>query len=643
MGNCCQNTIKQFDLFGILVTFHINSEYRYKSIYGGICTIILILFITGYTIFLGYPFVTRKNINFIYSNKIIENQPYINLTRAHFKLGFGIQYQDTALPAIKDCKKYFDYSIILKEWIGKDDIIEIPFNLKQCDYSDFFNIVNESFDRNHINEMICPVLNKSVNFTLEGLFTDSYTKFLQLKINISDYGLNNIDEVRNFMDKNPIDMVIYFLDSGIDYKNRTTPLPLYINYITRGLDLYFEKTTEIFLSTIEFTNDENLFINNGNVTIDGMFDKSEDSFRYIISRNNLNDRTIGRFILKASSKVVLLYRKYQKLPTFLAELSGIAEEAFLIIFLIVNFIERQSIENKLIRKMFKMKGNKYHEINYFLNLFGNDKSSNKIINLVQKQNLEIEKNNFNSKESNLKLHSHKSSTIILDNYINKLTDNQTDERDKIDLLNINNKIDSKRINDKINNKSIESQLSDENFEYNKRNDYNNNLKKKIKFITNVYPNKKKENKEILKAEKDFPLIGVLSTYYTYICFCTNKYQKRKYELIIQSKSKLNYYLEICNYIKGMQEIDLLKYCLFEKEQMIIFDYLAKPPFKIKNKTDDIYIYDEFEKNQITFDKIDKKEINKVYDCYNKIKRKENVTFEDLKLLRLLNAEYYYLN
>ena len=49
------------------------------------------------------------------------------------------------------------------------------------------------------------------------------------------------------------------------------------------------------------------------------------------------------------------------------------------------------------------------------------------------------------------------------------------------------------------------------------------------------------------------------------------------------------------------------------------------------------------KNQITFDKIDKKEINKVYNCYNKIKSKDNISFEDLKLLRLLNAEYYYLN
>ena len=83
------------------------------------------------------------------------------------------------------------------------------------------------------------------------------------------------------MQDNPIEMVIYFLDSGIDYQNRFNPLPLYINYINRGLDEYFEKTTEIFLSKIEFNNDESLFFHKDNLTIDGMFDKSEDSFHLL--------------------------------------------------------------------------------------------------------------------------------------------------------------------------------------------------------------------------------------------------------------------------------------------------------------------------------------------------------------------------
>jgi hypothetical protein len=35
---------------------------------------------------------------------------------------------------------------------------------------------------NQIDEMFCPELNNSINYTLEGLFTDDYSKYLQLDI-----------------------------------------------------------------------------------------------------------------------------------------------------------------------------------------------------------------------------------------------------------------------------------------------------------------------------------------------------------------------------------------------------------------------------------------------------------------------------
>ena len=50
------------------------------------------------------------------------------------------------------------------------------------------------------------------------------------------------------------------------------------------------------------------------------------------------------------------------------------------------------------------------------------------------------------------------------------------------------------------------------------------------------------------------------------------------------------------------------------------------------------IYNEFEKDQYTFQTIGKEEIDNVYNAYNIIRNKNSVTFEDLKLLRLINAE-----
>ena len=41
----------------------------------------------------------------------------------------------------------------------------------------------------------------------------------------------------------------------------------------------------------------------------------------------------------------------------------------------------------------------------------------------------------------------------------------------------------------------------------------------------------KKDKEIKKAEEDFPLINIFSIFYSYIFCWTSKYQNRKFELI----------------------------------------------------------------------------------------------------------------
>ena len=64
----------------------------------------LFLFRLFFTIYLGVLFVKRKNIDFIYSNKILNSNPYINLSEAHFHFDFGLQYQNDSSTAIKDMK-----------------------------------------------------------------------------------------------------------------------------------------------------------------------------------------------------------------------------------------------------------------------------------------------------------------------------------------------------------------------------------------------------------------------------------------------------------------------------------------------------------------------------------------------------------
>ncbi len=91
----------------------------------------------------------------------------------------------------------------------------------------------------------------------------------------------------------------------------------------------------------------------------------------------------------------------------------------------------------------------------------------------------------------------------------------------------------------------------------------------------------------------------------------------------------------------MQEIDLIKYCLFDHEQMNLFEFLSKPPIKFGNKNDKC-IYKEFEKNQQNIKQLGTKEMDAVFNSYNNIRNKRKVCFEDIKLLRLIKAEIDFL-
>ena len=416
---------------------------------------------------------------------------------------------------------------------------------------------------------------------------------------------------------------------------------------------------------------------------------------------------VGKIIIKASAKVLVLNRSYQKLPSFIADLTGILEEILLVILLLINIMERQAIDNKLVHKMLKIKGSKYYDVDYFLNVFNRDKINNEVMSLIRRDNFQIERSttggiyskrksimkilNNNEKFGNINLrrkrsyfknphikNSNHQMNNFLENNISPIQDNninvQPSERDIIQILNSPNNI-KKKLNRKessnnslsvnsipsedlesLDNKkksSINQSLNNTSNDQSETINNNSNYQTKRPLSTkNLSANDENiesqnydislikvinKNDEIKRAEDSFASIGIISAVFTSLCYWTSKYQRRRYELLNEAERKVHYYLEVFNYIKGMQEIDLLKYCLFDKEQITLFDYLASPPLKTSSKKMNA-IYKEFESEQVNVGKIQKKEIDEVYDCYNIIRNKNNVTFEDLKLLRLINAE-----
>ena len=146
MGECINKLkylIKTIDFFGIFITFKVNERIEYISLIGGTFSIIYVIFSILYISQLSIDFLKRKNVNFIYSNKITQN-PFINFTEMGFTFAFGVQLSNTAYPIVGDTLKYFKYSVDIIEYHfnetvrGLENITITHLGIRKCELEDFF-------------------------------------------------------------------------------------------------------------------------------------------------------------------------------------------------------------------------------------------------------------------------------------------------------------------------------------------------------------------------------------------------------------------------------------------------------------------------------------------------------------------------
>jgi hypothetical protein len=395
------------------VTFRINKDNELKSVFGGCSTILYSIIAILYISYMSYHFIQRKNIEFINAYRIVESEPFINLTDIGFNFAFGLESADHENPYVEGDIKYFNYSVFLIEWIGEEKIVKTKIPTKSCTKEDFHHLIDGSFKKSDLDKLFCPDWT-GINYTLEGTYMDYYYKYIMIQIGLTEYALNNLELTKNLFITNPFEMAFFFLDNAIDYDNHSKPMPLYLNHLFRTMDFNYQKTTEVLISPVEFYNDENIIIDNPSLTRGLTIDSFTDFFRNS-DRNVKGESLVNQFLLKTSSKIIELKRIYEKLPLFIADLTGILEDILIFLLITVNIIERIAIDHKLISKMLKFRGSKYYDIDYLIKTFNKDKINSNIMKIINKQNLDIVKNGKGGIKSN-----RRSILTLLDN--NKLNE-----------------------------------------------------------------------------------------------------------------------------------------------------------------------------------------------------------------------------
>ena len=623
-----KNIIRELDYFGTIVSFRLGEDLKYKSLIGGTCTIIYIIIALIYILYMLIPFLKRKEINFTFSNKIISKNPYVNLSSTNINFAFGALFSSDQASAIQNTTKYFDYKINIIEWVGIDDFFEKEIFFNFCNQSDYPSSLYDQFEVNELNELYCLLINKNninyLNYSLDGLYTDDYFKFITIDFFLNEYGKNNFDEVKIYLRENPLLMSLFFVDTAIDYENRHVPLPVYINYITRDIDFDYTKKSEIFFSSLEFINDDNFFFNKESLTKNVMFDRCEDSFRFIQDRNEEENYNLFHIEIKVSPKVTTLKRKYQKLPEFVASLSGLLSFLLVFIFVCCNLIERKAINQELIHRMLKFRGNKNININYLIDRFKNLKYTN-----------EFEQNEFLKKKIDEKKNDHNSKENMNEKIIKLFSNMNVESIPNIKKNTEETKETSKKEKEYFYTSNSTKSLSPKKKKKNSVNREKTQFIKSENIFINQNTNLKPKNEVVLKK------LNMIEIICNFFCFCCSPRLKKNRLLLAQAENKINYYMDIHTYIRTVQEFELLKDIFFDKKSLTLFHFLSKCSVKIINNN--LVFLRHFE-NELKSNSIFKEiEIDKLYYSYQKmIFDKSNLGKEKLKLLDFLKNEINFL-
>ena len=572
-----------FDQFGYEYHFKYRSQDNYKSICGGLTTILFGIGVIAYIIYNFIPFINRENMTSIYYTKEISSPNIINFYNYSFPFAFGINCDDN-----NNLIEYIKIKLFHK---SKKNSIKNENELKisNCQKSIFYNKFDHEFDSLELNKYFC-YINKE--YDIRGIYNDEIFNFFEFRLEIIDE--NNFNNLSTILKNNECKFNFYYIKNAIDLEDFNNPIKSYILNKFFYLEPDSLNIMNLYFSLTQFESDSNIFLNNPKkfYTIDITNTENLRLFKGIerFNENVFENDTLGKIYLRSDTKMTIINREYQKLNDFIADVCEILERILLFILIFVNVVIEFNAEQAIIKRIFLFKNIQTKESQFLMKNIQiiNKKKSIKILN---DENLDEKYNINNSIKSNQKLFS-KKTFFTEKNTINNNYNNSSEGNENVNLNNNNN------------NKNLEKN----NINYNKLN---------IDCL--------KEN----EIQYKFNFFDIFIISFFSCCICNKKLNKKK---IVYEKAQETFYyqMNILCYLKNMQIISILNKIILNDEQRNLLKFLSKPIINLNGKINNFDLFFN--------EKIEKNEIEEFINDYKILLEKENKTNKEKRLFKLINDD-----
>ena len=549
-----KNFLQGIDLFGVYFNFTIFNKDTHRTYIGGILSLLSILSTIASTLYFGRDFYFQANPITSVDRIQYLNYPQYTINSSNFVFGFRIE--DSQLNFF-DENSFFEFKVVynnstitknnLTGEISEYDAPTINLNFSKCDFKknlQYFDFISSNSNVDYRN-FYC--IDFSNNTSLGGYWTANFTQYIDIQLvycNSSNPNCKSINDTATYFSNNKLYLTLMTLRYFIDLTNHENPLMNYLSYNYIQIDPNLSKKVNFFMTpglvsskeVKSFFIDELLTYTSFNVdylTLDTMLYSSKNN-KITLTRiyfSNYLDR-FKRTYVKLADLIPIIVSMHNIISFFFRS--------------IATFYNKFDRTNKILNELFDFSD--YHETKSF---------------------------KINERRGRIKMSMIKNNQ---DNVI-ELEESVKSSNEKYDINDI--ALSDSRVGNL--NRDIE---------------YSNTIKKlrpqiliKFKdFIRNTKQSEINDNLiKLLNEKTDFSYYLPLKTFLLNICFKKSMSEKEKniYKIYNKGNNLIKEKTDIVSFMKIIDEINKMKYVLFNQVQSLCFNFLRKPSL-IEDKTEDKY-------------------------------------------------------
>ncbi|CAD8156131.1 unnamed protein product [Paramecium octaurelia] len=623
--------LKSIDLFGQNILLNLNGEDEYKTAFGGFFTLMILGIVVLFFQSNIRDFINKVNIQ-SETTEVFEDQPdQIELNESNFMFAVAIEqlnFNTNPFFNITLRQRYYE-RLENGTLIKRDQYIDlIPCKLDR--FQNIFTPYRLNFTQQYseigLDTWLCPQLNYSLS--LKGRYTNKYFDFLKIAVN----ECSNNTQTNDFFTWKPVcaspEVVNEWLADQRSFRVKLYITNKVINpqkgdeYIQSFLDdeLFFSfvpnvigKETDVFFTKYILKTDNNLIPTNEELETTEVFAKQEGDYR---DQSIYAAEQFAAIYLRRSPYTNYISRSYQKIDKLLSILGGFANIVFVALGFFVGIYNKQQYLIELANEVYDFHfGNEnkakferqqlVKEITYV-------KSQSKIISQkcspassINPGNASI---NCNAIQSVRPMISHQiDCTLVIHNDkqdSDQKTHKSNNKNSAVNLQPIgDNEVEWESVDKSMfscnltqNNNQTDIVMFNSTAKFNQerqaktQNDQEQkSMKQSIKqmhksIINKIGIHNRKEylTKQIqMMLDRSRPIVFTFK-FVLHQLFCGKFFQDKNCILLDKAIKKINQDLDICVLIDKVNEINLIKELLLERDQQILFNFAPKEVITIED-------------------------------------------------------------